>query len=350
MLRNNPIDGSTGTVRVAVVGATGYAGAELVRLLSTHPNANITVATSEKDAGKPLGAVHRYLAPIGANLISADVDRIADSSDFAFVALPHGASTPVVGGLIDAGLRVVDLGADFRFADRVLYEQWYGTHEAPALLEQAVYGLTEYARDTVVEAQLVANPGCYPTGALMALLPIADLIGSPVFVDSKSGTSGAGRAAKTEQIFAEVTENIRPYGTWKHRHQPEIESTLQRLGGTDARVRFSPHLLPIARGLLSSCYVAFDQAVDLAALLSAKYAHERFVTVLAEGEVPELRNVRGTNQVEIGFAYDRDERCATVISAIDNLGKGAAGQAVQNFNCMLGLPENTGLELLAALP
>ncbi len=337
-------------VRTAVVGATGYAGAELVRLLVAHPNVNLTVATSEKDAGHPLGDVHRYLAPFGLSLVKADVAAIAADADFAFVALPHGASTPVVSGLVDAGLRVVDLGADFRFSDRDLYESWYGTHAAPGLLQAAVYGLTEYARDRVAGAQLVANPGCYPTGALMALLPLGGSIASPVFVDSKSGTSGAGRAGKTEQIFAEVTENIRPYGTWKHRHQPEIESTLANLGEADVRVRFSPHLLPIARGLLSSCYVQFDRPVDLAKRFADAYASEQFVAVLPEGEVPEPRNVRGTNRVEIGFAYDRDENCATVISAIDNLGKGAAGQAIQNFNCMLGLPEHTGLQLTAALP
>ena len=184
----------------------------------------------------------------------------------------------------------------------------------------------------------------------MGLLPLADRLDSLVFVDSKSGTSGAGRAAKTDQLFAEVSENIRPYGTWKHRHQPEIESTLCRLGPADVRVRFSPHLLPIARGLLSSCYVKLESACDLSAVFSQAYREEHFITVLPEGQVPEPRNVRGTNQVEVGFAYDADESCATVITAIDNLGKGAAGQAIQNFNCMHGFAESTGLELLPALP
>jgi len=342
--------GSSGKVRVAVVGATGYAGAELVRLLSRHPNADITIATSEKDAGNLLASVHRYLAHTGLELVNVDTDKIATAADFAFVALPHGASTPVVQGLIASGLRVVDVGADFRFADRALYERWYGPHEAPELLDEAVYGLTEYARQQVSGARLVANPGCYPTGALMGLLPIADFLDGVVFVDSKSGTSGAGRAAKTDQLFAEVTENIRPYGTWKHRHQPEIESTLGRLGSAQVPVRFSPHLLPIARGLLSSCYVRLSRSCDLGAVYEARYGAERFVTVLPEGQTPEPRNVRGTNEVEVGFAYDADDRCATVITAIDNLGKGAAGQAVQNFNCMHGFDEFTGLELTAALP
>lgn len=344
------MSGPTGKVRVAVVGATGYAGAELVRLLSAHPNVEISAATSEKDAGNSLASVHRYLAVAGLELISVDVAQIAPMADFAFVALPHGASTPVVAGLIEAGLRVVDVGADFRFADRATYEKWYGAHQAPGLLGEAVYGLTEFAREKIAGARLVSNPGCYPTGALMGLLPIAHALETPVFVDSKSGTSGAGRAAKTDQLFAEVADNVRPYGTWKHRHQPEIESTLADLAAADVRIRFSPHLLPMARGLLSSCYVRLTESCDLAAAFEHVYGDERFVTVLPEGEVPEPRNVRGTNQVEVGFVYDADERCATIMTAIDNLGKGAAGQAVQNFNRMLGYSEATGLDLLPALP
>lgn len=336
--------------RVAVVGATGYAGAELVRLLHAHPAVEIVCATSEKDAGKPLGEVHRYLAPTGLLLTSVDVPQILDRrAQFAFVALPHGASTPVVRGLIESGVRVIDVGADFRFSDPAAYERAYGPHAEPALLAEAVYGLTEHARAAVAEARLVANPGCYPTGALMGLLPIADLIEGTVFVDSKSGTSGAGRSAATNQLFAEVTENLRPYSVWKHRHQPEIQEKLT-LAGARSRVLFTPQLLPIARGLLSACYFATAAGAEIGRRLESVYRDEPFVRVLPRGTWPEPRNVRGTNLVEVGWQADEDGAHAVVITAIDNLGKGAAGQAVQNFNCMVARAEITGLVAIPALP
>ena len=337
-------------VRVAVVGATGYAGAEVVRLLSAHPGVEIVCATSEKDAGRPLGEVHRYLAPTGLELTAVDAAAIvARGVDAAFVALPHGASTPVVSALVGAGVRVVDIGADFRFSDLALYEKWYGPHAAPALLEEAVYGLTEHARERVAKARLVANPGCYPTGALMPLLPVAASIVGPIFVDSKSGTSGAGRGAATNQLFAEVTENIRPYSTWKHRHQPEIRSRLAAVGA-DRVVHFSPHLLPIARGLLTACYFTTKDGASIGAQLADAYAGEPFVRVLTGGQWPEPRNVRGTNLIEIGYHHDAESDTAVVMSAIDNLGKGAGGQAVQNFNRMFGFDETTALMLTPALP
>jgi len=337
-------------VRVAVVGATGYAGAEVVRLLSAHPGAELVCVTSEKDAGRPLGEVHRYLAHTGLELVAANVAQIlARGADAAFVALPHGASTAVVRELLLGGVRVIDIGADFRFAERAVYERWYGPHAAPELLLEAVYGLTEHARDRVMRARLVANPGCYPTGALMPLLPVADLIDGAVFVDSKSGTSGAGRTAATNQLFAEVAENIRPYSVWKHRHQPEIRARLAA-AGTDVPVLFAAHLLPIARGLLSACYFSTAVGERVGLKLEQAYACEPFVRLLGPGQWPEPRNVRGTNLIEIGWHHDPESRTAVVMSAIDNLGKGAAGQAVQNFNRMFGFAETTALQLTAALP
>lgn len=336
--------------RVAVVGATGYAGAELVRLLSAHPRTEIVCATSERDAGRPLGEVHRYLAPTGLQLESVDAGKIlAAGVDFAFTALPHGASTPVVRELVTAGVRVVDVGADFRFDDLATYEKAYGPHGAPELLAEAVYGLTEHARERVATARLVANPGCYPTGALTALLPLAEILSGPVFVDSKSGTSGAGRSASTSQLFAEVTENLRPYSVWKHRHQPEIQEKVS-IAGAVATVLFAAHLLPIARGLVTACYFSTPRGSEVGERLARAYADEPFVSVLAEGVWPEPRNVRGTNLVEIGYLADAGAGTAVVMTAIDNLGKGAAGQAVQNFNRMAGLDERTGLVLTAALP
>ena len=340
----------TALVRVAVVGATGYSGAELVRLLSRHPNVRIEVVTSEQAAGRSLGDVHRTLGFLGLELEAVDAAAIAARVDFAFTALPHGASTPVVATLVEKGVRVIDVGADFRFHDLGVYEKWYGAHGAPALAAEAVYGLVEHARAAIAGARLVANPGCYPTSALMPLLPLAAHVRGPVMVDSKSGTSGAGRAAKVDQLFAEVTENIRPYAVTKHRHQPEIAEQLSGRAGVRRPVVFTPQLLPIARGILTTTYADIAEDVDVGALLRDAYADEPFVRLLEGGAMPEPRAVRGTNMVEIAWVRDAETGRVVLVSAIDNLGKGAAGQAVQNLNCMIGVPETTALDQLPALP
>jgi N-acetyl-gamma-glutamyl-phosphate reductase len=337
-------------VRVAVVGATGYSGAELVRLLARHPHVRIEAVTSEQAAGRSLGEVHRTLGFLGLELEGVDADRIAPRVDFAFTALPHGASTPVVRTLVEKGVRVIDVGADFRFHDLDTYAKWYGEHGAAALATEAVYGLVEHARDAVRSARLVANPGCYPTSALMPLLPLAAQLRGPVFVDSKSGTSGAGRSAKVDQLFAEVTENIRPYSVGRHRHQPEIAEQLSNRAGARRPVLFTPQLLPIARGILTTTYADIAEDVDVGGLLRDAYANEPFVRLLDGGAMPEPRAVRGTNMIEIAWVRDAETGRVVLVSAIDNLGKGAAGQAVQNLNCMLGIAETTGLDLLPALP
>jgi len=337
-------------IRVAVVGATGYSGAELVRLLARHPNVRLEVVTSEQASGRPLGDVHRTLGFLGLELESVDAATIADRVDFAFTALPHGASTPVVAALVEAGVRVVDVGADFRFHDLATYERWYGAHGAPTLAREAVYGLVEFARAEIAAARLVANPGCYPTSALMPLLPLAAHLRGPVFVDSKSGTSGAGRAAKVDQLFAEVTENLRPYSVGRHRHQPEIAEQLSTGAGERRPVLFTPQLLPIARGILTTVYADIAPGVDVGAVLHDRYDDEPFVRLLEGGAFPEPRAVRGTNMVEIAWVRDEETGRVVLLSAIDNLGKGAAGQAVQNFNCMIDVDETTALDLLPALP
>lgn len=337
-------------VRVAVVGATGYSGAELVRLLARHPNVKIEIVTSEQASGRSLGDVHRTLGCLGLELAGVDAAKIATRVDFAFTALPHGASTPVVATLIQGGVRVIDIGADFRFTDLDTYEKWYGPHDAPLLAQEAVYGLVEHAREEIVGARLIANPGCYPTSALMPLLPLAAHLRGPVIVDSKSGTSGAGRSAKVDQLFAEVTENIRPYSVGKHRHQPEIAEKLTEKAGTRRPVVFTPQLLPIARGILTTAYADIAEDVDVGALLKEAYTNEPFVRLLEGGAMPEPRAVRGTNMIEIAWTREPETGRVVIICAIDNLGKGAAGQAVQNLNCMLGVPETTGLDLLPALP
>ena len=337
-------------VRVAVVGATGYSGAELVRLLARHPNVKIEIVTSEQAAGRALGDVHRSLGSLGLDLEAVDAESIAKRVDFAFTALPHGASTPVVATLVERGVRVVDIGADFRFHDLDVYEHWYGAHGAPALAGEAVYGLVEHAREHVAGARLVANPGCYPTSALMPLLPLASYLRGPAIVDSKSGTSGAGRIAKVDQLFSEVTENIRPYAVTKHRHQPEIAEQLSGRAGARRPVVFTPQLLPIARGILTTAYADIAEDVDVGAVLAAAYTDEPFVRLLEGGIMPEPRSVRGTNMVEIAWTRDAETGLVVFVCAIDNLGKGAAGQAVQNLNCMIGVPETTALDLLPALP
>ena len=317
---------ASGKARVAVVGATGYTGAELVRILSGHPGVEITLATSERWAGQPIAEVDAGLGDGGLMLEKLDPALLASRAEFAFTALPHGESAGLVAGLLEAGLKVVDLSADHRFEDR------------------AVYGLSEQARADVAGASLVANPGCYPTGALMALLPLASLMRGSVVVDSKSGYTGAGRAAVTEEFLAAINENTRPYMAGQHRHQPEIARQLTRAEAASHDLLFVPHLIPIARGLLSNCYLDVGGA-DVGAQFEAAYKDEPFVRLLGEGGMPETANVRGTNMIEIGWVDQSLSGSAVcLMTAIDNLGKGAAGQAVQNMNLMLGFEEGAGLE------
>jgi N-acetyl-gamma-glutamyl-phosphate reductase len=257
----------------------------------------------------------------------------------------------VVEELLRRGRRVLDLSADFRLRDAAVYERWYGRHPAPQLLGDAVYGLPELHRERLRDARLVACPGCYPTGALLGLVPLAraGLITEPVIVDAKSGTTGAGRGAKVEQLFAEVNENFRPYSIGSHRHGPEIEQELAGAGGKGG-VLFVPHLLPVSRGLLSTMYVRTRSEPPLAALFARAYEREPFIVLRGDGPPPELREVRGTNRCAIGWRWDAASGHAIVVTAIDNLGKGAAGQAVQCLNLMLGLAETTALEAPALVP
>ncbi|MFQ5479195.1 MAG: N-acetyl-gamma-glutamyl-phosphate reductase [Candidatus Binatia bacterium] len=337
-------------VRVAVVGATGYTGCEIVRLLARHPKVSVSAVTSERDAGLRLGRVRPSLDLVDLELQKADAAAVAACSDFAFVALPHGSSAPLVSELVSKGVKVVDLGADFRFDDLSTYEEWYGSHPAPDLASQAVYGLSEYARDEVASASLVANPGCYPTGALLALLPLASELAGPVIVDSKSGTSGAGRGASEQGLFAEVNEEIRPYSVGRHRHGPEIVEKLGAKTPKRVEVLFAPQLIPVSRGLLTHCYVKLARDVDVESVFKRAYDGEAFVRVLAGEELPSIRRVRGTNMAELAWFHDEASGQLLVMTAIDNLGKGAAGQAVQNMNIMLGLGETSGLDQLAAMP
>jgi N-acetyl-gamma-glutamyl-phosphate reductase len=285
-----------------------------------------------------------------------NLEGLADRADLVFTAVPHQAAMGMIPALLDAGCRVVDLSADFRLGDVFTYEAWYQEHTAPELLGEAVYGLPELFREQIPSARLLANPGCYPTSVALALAPLLEnkLIDSTtIIVDSKSGTSGAGRAAKVDTLYCEVNEGFKAYSLPRHRHTPEIEQTLGRLAGSDVTITFTPHLLPVNRGILSTCYATLSGRLSLEELHDIyleRYACEAFVRVLPKGMLPNISQVRGSNYCDIGLAVDDRTGRVIAIAAIDNLVKGAAGQAVQNMNLMLSLPENTGLEIPPLFP
>ncbi|HEX8086847.1 MAG TPA: N-acetyl-gamma-glutamyl-phosphate reductase [Solirubrobacteraceae bacterium] len=323
-----------------VAGASGYAGALAARLLHEHPDFELTAVTSRSDAGVRLDELYPYHR-VPLTLDAFDPDELGDV-DAAIVAYPHGASAPTVAQLHERGVRVVDLSADFRLRDPGTYAEWYGEHGAPSLFGHAVYGLPERYREQIRDAHIVANPGCFPTAAVLALAPIADVI-ADVVIDAKTGVSGAGRAATEKTHFVTVDENVNPYGVAKHRHTPEIEQELAAAGAQTA-VQFTPHLLPIDQGELLSCYVTPAEPVDaarIADLFARAYAEEPFVELTAVP--PGVRDVRDTNYCRISATVDGRTGKILVFAAIDNLWKGAASQAVQNLNLMFGLDETAGL-------
>ena len=316
-----------------MLGATGYAGALCAHLAERHPSLRLTMLTARSDVGRR----HDELYPryrVALELEELDFDRVAERADAAMVAYPHGAAAPVVKALRERGLRVADLSADFRVS-LDLYERWYGEHAAPELLEEAVYGLTETHREEIRDAELVAVPGCYPTAALLALHPLRQLARDAV-VDAKSGVSGAGREATRTTHFVSVAENVSAYKVEGHRHRAEL---VQELDGLN--VTFTPHLLPIDQGLLASCYVTLSEEADVRSLFEDAYAGEPFVEL--SDEPPGVREVRETNRCRIHATQDPETGRVLVFAAIDNLWKGAAGQAIQDLNLMLGLPETEGL-------
>jgi N-acetyl-gamma-glutamyl-phosphate reductase len=343
-------------IRVGILGASGYTGAELLRLLRYHPQAEIRALTADRQAGKPIAAVFPHLAGEGLPDLVAIGAVDWSALDLVFCGLPHGTTQEVIAGL-PGHLKIVDLSADFRLADTTTYAEWYGhEHRAPELQREAVYGLTEIAREDVRRARLVANPGCYPTSAQLPLIPLvrAGLIDADdIIIDAKSGVSGAGRAAREASLYCEVAEGINAYGVAGHRHAPEIEQGLSQAAGRNVVVNFTPHLMPMSRGILSTIYVRLGAGAtlrDLRAVLEQAYAVEPFVRVLPEGGLPATRHVRGTNLCLIGISRDRVAGRAIVVCALDNLVKGASGQAIQNMNAMLGLPETTALEHRALFP
>jgi N-acetyl-gamma-glutamyl-phosphate reductase len=346
--------------KIGVLGASGYTGAELVRLLLRHPHAEITLLTADRRAGKPMSDVFPQFAPFELPKLTSieETDFKALKLDVAFCALPHGTTQKVIKDLLTRApsTKVVDLSADFRLSDPAAYARWYGhEHFAPELQDEAVYGLTEVYRSNVKAARLVANPGCYTTCSELPLIPLlkAKAINpDEIIIDAKSGMTGAGRAAKEEMLFSEVSEGFHAYGVGHHRHMAELDQEFSKAAGRQVVVTFTPHLVPMNRGILSTIYVRDAKASpqDLHAILSKAYAKEPFVHVLPFGATPQTRHVRGSNMTFIGVAADRILGRAIICSALDNLTKGASGQAVQNMNVMLGLPEATGLEQVALFP
>jgi len=343
---------------VGIIGASGYTGGELLRLLCHHPSLRVAWATSRQHAGVPAGEVFTSLRDFTRVTFSApDLTQLPAGVEAVFVALPHVEAMSVVPALLARGLKVVDLSADFRLRDAAVYSRAYGhPHAAPDLLAAAVYGLTEHARERVRAARLVANPGCYPTATLLALLPLArgGALGEfGAIVDAKSGVSGAGRGLKQGSLYCEVNEGLTPYNIGRHRHQPEMEQELTAAAGRGVRLTFAPHLVPLSRGMEATIYLVPPAGVGLrevGALLRESYALEPFVKVLPDGKLPGVRDVAGTNLCRIGCTDDPQGGRLVVVSVIDNLVKGASGQALQNMNLMLGLPETAGLEAPGLFP
>jgi len=347
--------------RVGVLGASGYTGSECIRLLLRHPQVEIALLTADRKAGQQMRDVFPQFSPFPLpKLVPIDgLDWRALDLDLAFCALPHATTQKVVKHILGEvpQIKVVDLSADFRLADPAAYGRWYGgEHHAPELQHEAVYGLVEVHRERIKSARLVANPGCYTTCAQLPLLPLIaaraiDL--DEIVIDAKSGMTGAGRAAKENMLFSEVSEGFHAYGVGHHRHMAELDQQFSAAAGREVIVTFTPHLVPMNRGILSTIYaraLGGRSAQDLHAILAKAYAGEPFVHVLPYGEMPQTRHVRGSNMTFIGIAADRIKGRAILGSALDNLVKGASGQAVQNMNLMLGFPETTGLEQVALFP
>jgi N-acetyl-gamma-glutamyl-phosphate reductase len=347
--------------KIGVLGASGYTGAELVRLLLTHPRVEIALLTADRRANHEMRDVFPQFSPYRLpKLVSVDdVDWVGAGLDLAFCALPHAATQKVIKRIFAEvpATRVVDLSADFRLSDVAAYARWYGhEHHAPELQGQAVYGLVEVYRRDIKRAHLVANPGCYTTCAQLPLVPLLKakaIDPDEIVIDAKSGMTGAGRSVREEMIFSEVSEGFHAYGVGHHRHMAELDQEFSLAAGREVKATFTPHLVPMNRGILSTMYVRGRRgraAQDLHAILAKAYAKEPFVHVLPFGQTPHTRHVRGSNMTFIGLADDRLPGRAIIVSALDNLTKGASGQAVQNMNVMLGYPETMGLTQVALFP
>ena len=341
--------------KVAVLGASGYTGSDLLRLLLVHPNVEITHLTAEKHAGKMISDVFPHLKGfLDLELKPLKPKSIPKDIDIVFAALPHGTSAKVIKELYERDIKIIDLGADFRLSNKN-YKKWYGEHPCPELIKKAVYGITELNRHKVKKAKLVANPGCYPTSSILGLAPllinkIADH--ASIIIDSKSGVSGAGRSPSLDYHYSEVNEGMKAYKVGEHRHMPEIEEALSNYSGLKVIVSFTPHLIPMDRGILSTIYVNLNKSLTTKKLIdiyNKHYKDERFVRISPENVYPSTNQVRGSNYCDIGVKVNSNNT-AVIVSVIDNLVKGASGQAIQNMNVMMGYEETTGLEMSPVFP
>ena len=345
-------------LKVFICGGSGYAGGELLRILSNHPGVIVTGVSSERSAGKSVTELFPHLYKY-SKLIYEPLrkEKILEKADLFFMALPHGESQEAVDFFFGNGKSVIDLSADYRLRDAGIYEKWYNVpHRFQSTLKRAVFGLPEIYRSRIKKTRLIANPGCYPTGAILGLMPAvkADLINTDtIVIDSKSGTSGAGRKADISVAYCEVNEGFRAYSVGTHRHTPEIEQELSVLCGKEVSVNFVPHLLPVDRGILTNIYAGIKKKVsvaDIVKIYQTAYKKEPFVRLLEYGRYPNIKNVRGTNFCEIGLKLNERTNTLIMISSIDNLVKGASGQAVHNMNLMFGFDERTALDTLAVFP
>jgi N-acetyl-gamma-glutamyl-phosphate reductase len=341
-------------IKIGIVGGTGYTGVELLRLLAGHPAAELRVITSRSEAGVAVSAMFPTLRGAVDLAFSAPDTAALRSCDLVFFATPNGTAMGLVRDLLDAGVRVIDLAADFRLKDPAVWEKWYGMpHTCPALLAEAVYGLPEMNRERLREARLVANPGCYPTAVTLGFLPLIErgvVDHRRLIADAKSGVSGAGRRVEANYLFCEAGDNMKAYGVAGHRHLPEIRQNLVQAGGGDPGLIFTPHLTPMIRGIHATLYATLTEEVDVQALFEERYRGEPFVDVLPAGALPETRSVRGGNMCRIAVHRPGGGDTVVVLSVIDNLVKGAAGQAVQNMNLLFGLEETLGLRHIPLSP
>ncbi len=345
----------TSMVKIGIVGGTGYTGVELLRILANHPDVEVACVTSRGEAGKNVTELFPSLRGFMDIAFTEPDPALLRSCDLVFFATPNGTAMQSAPELLAAGVRVIDLAADFRISDVALWEQWYGmTHACPQVLGDAVYGLPEINRESIRKAQLVANPGCYPTATILGFLPLVEegiVDTSALVADCKSGVSGAGRGASVPTLMAECGESFKAYGVAGHRHLPEIRQVLGRAMSGEPGLTFVPHLVPMIRGILATLYGRLiREGVDLQAVYEERYRDEPFVDVMPAGSLPETRYVRGSNRCQIAIHRPQDGDTLVVLSAIDNLVKGAAGQAVHNMNIMCGLPETAGLTSVALSP
>ena len=344
-------------IKVGIIGATGYAGSELVRLITNHPQAEIKTITSQSYSGKPYGEVYEsYRHRDDYVCEEENIEKMAEECDVIFLALPHGVASKKVTESVLSKTKIIDLGADFRLQDIETYEKWYTEHYAKDILPEAIYGLCEINREKIKGRRIVANPGCYTTTSILSLYPLVkekmiDL--SSIIIDAKSGATGAGRGLSLGNHYCELNESVKAYKIANHRHTPEIEEQLSYAAGEDIVLNFTPHLIPMDRGILATCYAKLANNYsyeDILAAYEKYYKDEYFIRITKKGTFPETKWVKGSNFVDIGFTIDERTNRVIVIGALDNLFKGAAGQAVQNMNILFGLDEKTGIDYIPVFP